>query len=403
MPGILLPSWFHRPSLKKLLSVLPEVSEKVRFVGGCVRDSLLNKPVEDVDLATRYRPEEIMRFLERADIKILTHGLDHGTVGAVLEGDLYEITTLRRDVETFGRHATIAFTEDWREDASRRDFTINALFLSVSGEIFDYFGGEKDLKAGRVRFIGAAEERIREDYLRILRFFRFQGRYGEGIPDDEALAAIRKHAPSLKTLSAERVQAELFKIFSGPNGVRLAEIMNEVGCYKILFNFEQIDLKALGEVLRIESLLDLSPQPLLRMAALFEPTSGYACVLGETLRLSNKDRETVNFLEKDAGDMPLHEVLYRYGPALTRLKMMLEACKGRLSQGEAKAREETIRDWKKPVFPLKGTDLKALGVPEGPSLGLLLKTLEQDWIDSRFEGGKEKYLKKALTLFQKEG
>jgi len=358
----------------------------------------LDRPVEDVDLATRYLPEEVIGFLEKADIKILTHGLDHGTVGAVLEGDLYEITTLRRDVETFGRHAIIAFTEDWREDASRRDFTINALFLSVAGEIFDYFGGEEDLKAGRVRFIGAAEERIQEDYLRILRFFRFQGRYGQGNPDEEALAAIRKHAPSLKTLSAERVQGEFFKIFSGPNGVRLAEIIGDVGCYKILFGFEKIDLKALGEVLRFETLLGLSPQPLLRMAALFESTPGYVRILAESLKLSNKDREILGFLEHPVADMPLHEQLYRYGASLTRFKMILEACKGGLSESDLKEREKTILHWKKPVFPLKGSDLKILGVQQGPPLGLLLKTLEQDWIDNQFYGDKEEYLKKALTF-----
>lgn len=397
MRKFLSPSWFQRPSLKILLEAFSERDGKIRFVGGCVRDSLLERPVEDIDLATCYRPEDVIRFLEQAHLKTLTIGFDHGTVGAVIQGDLYEITTLRRDVETFGRHATVSFTDDWRADASRRDFTINALFLSPDGELFDYFDGVGDLKVGRVRFIGRAEERIQEDYLRILRFFRFQGRYGQGKSDTEAMHAISKHISSLKTLSAERIREELLKIFSGPRLVSLVKIMAEAGCFRVLFEVEEVDEEALGRLIALEERFQIPPKPLLRLAVLFHKEENLSDILGKALKLSNRHRDYLRALE-DLEEMPLHENLYRRGTSLTLDRTVLKVGCGRQPEEELKSIKDAISQWHLPFFPLKGSDLIALGMKEGPALGHLLRQIEQYWIDEKFLPDDKQCLEKARTL-----
>jgi poly(A) polymerase len=221
-------SWRRKPGMARLLDALGAGEGSTRFVGGAVRDHLLDLPVSDVDLATRLRPEEVVERLEAAGLKAVPTGIEHGTVTAVSGGRPYEVTTLRRDVETFGRRARVAYTDDWSEDAGRRDFTINALMADpVSGEVFDYFDGIADLKARRVRFIGDPYERIAEDHLRILRFFRFHARFGRDEPDQAALGACEARANDLMALSRERIADELIKLLSVENPIPTVRIMLE--------------------------------------------------------------------------------------------------------------------------------------------------------------------------------
>src|SRR5579872_7361897 len=212
MSETLSPPWLKWPETQALIKAFADAKAPIRFVGGCVRDALLGRAVQDVDVATPLRPEATMALLQKAGIKAIPTGIDHGTATAVIHGKHFEITTLRKDVSTDGRHATVAYTDDWKEDAARRDFTINALYLSPDGELFDYFNGARDAKEGHVRFIGNAGERIREDYLRILRFFRFYAWYGKTEPDKEALTACTEAANNIGTLSGERVQQEMLKL-----------------------------------------------------------------------------------------------------------------------------------------------------------------------------------------------
>lgn len=246
------------PGLAQLWAALPEA----RMVGGAVRDMLAGRAVADVDMASPLAPEEVMRRARAAGLKAVPTGLAHGTVTVVAAGHGFEVTTLRRDVETDGRHAVVAFTDDWRADAARRDFTINAMSCTQAGELFDYFGGQQDLAAGVVRFVGEAAARVAEDYLRILRFFRFFARYGRGAADAAALAAIAQGREGLKQLSAERVWSEVKKILAAPAPLRAVELMGETGVLDVVLPGARIE--------RLAALLGRGApvEPLLRVAAL---------------------------------------------------------------------------------------------------------------------------------------
>jgi len=387
------PAFLARPAVAAVLAALPGA----RAVGGCVRDALTGREAEDVDVAAPLPPEEIARRLAAAGLSVFATGLAHGTVTAVMDHEPVEVTALRRDVRTDGRHAVVEWTTDWREDAARRDFTINAMSLSPDGALFDYFGGREDLAAGRVRFVGDPDVRLAEDYLRALRFFRFQARYGRGRPEEAALAAIARAVPGLARLSAERVWSELKRILAVPDPVAAVGLMAETGVLGAVLP-EAGDVRA-GERSGLAALRRLvaagaPADPLLRLAALLpEGAPAAAQALQSRLRLSAAEGEALTLL---LGGAPAGGTEAAMDPALDehglrRLVAQREGASREEVQREAwlaEARDERDRsalrariaamEW--PRFPLQGRDALALGVPPGPAIGRLLRDLRAWWL-----------------------
>lgn len=371
------------PGLAQVWAALPEA----RMVGGAVRDMLAGRAVADVDMASPLAPEEVMRRARAAGLKAVPTGLAHGTVTLVAAGHGFEVTTLRRDVETDGRHATVAFTDDWREDAARRDFTINAMSCTQDGEIFDYFGGQADLAAGVVRFVGAAAERVAEDYLRILRFFRFFGRYGRGEADAAALAAIRDGREGLKQLSAERVWSEVKKILAAPAPLRAVALMGETGVLEMVLPGARVE--------RLAALLGRGAplEPLLRVAALSDED------LARRLKLSGAEAALLAAWRLPLGIGPEDE-----DAALRRALALAghEALAGRIwLQGGGGAGWEALRArlsaMARPVFPLQGRDLAGV-VQAGPRMGEVLAAVRGWWLEGGCVADRAGCLAYAKTL-----
>jgi poly(A) polymerase len=381
--------WMADTATRAVLRALAREGGAARFVGGCVRDALLGRDVKEIDIATPLVPEKVMRRLEAARIKAVPTGLAHGTVTAVVPPRHFEITTLRRDVETFGRHARVAFTDDWAADAARRDFTMNALFLDAEGNVFDPVGGLGDLRAGRVRFVGDASTRIREDVLRLLRFYRFHAHYGRGAADAEARAACRALAPLLPTLSGERVAAEMLKLLAAPDPLPTLRMMAEDGVLAAL-------LPEARRLDRLAALVPLEPAPdaLRRLGALLESDVGAAAV-AERLRLSNEQRERLAAMAAPslavdlAGDeRAQRRALHRLGADLYRDLVLLRAGQ----QGDATQVRRLLAlaaGWRPREFPLKGRDVTALGVAEGPEVGRLLAAVEAWWEEGDFRADRK--------------
>ncbi len=399
--------WMTAPETEAVLAALGADGAHPRFVGGCVRDAVLGRPVTDVDIATPDTPDQVMALLERAGLKAVPTGLSHGTVTAVADGRPFEVTTLRIDVETYGRHAKVAFTDDWQADAARRDLTINALSATPDGGIFDYFGGLADLRAGRVRFVGEPRARIREDYLRLLRFFRFHAHYGRGGPDPEGLAAAAELAPEAGTLSGERVHAELLRLLAAPDPVPVLEVMAAAGVLPV-FLPEAGDPAVLAALRAVEP-AGAPPDALLRLAALLPPDPAAAGTVGERLRLSRAERARLaDLLEPpDAAlgsdEKALRQALYRRGAALQTDRWRLAWA--RLGpDGQAakrKALEAALAEaarWQPKRFPLRGRDATALGVPAGARVGELLEAVEAWWIAADFAPGRAACLAKLAEL-----
>jgi len=353
------------------MTALPEA----RVVGGAVRDTLAKRPVSEIDLATPLGPEQVMRALQAAGLRAVPTGLDHGTVTAIADGRGFEITTLRRDVETDGRHAVVAFTDDWQVDAARRDFTFNALSMTRDGQVFDYFGGIADLRAGLVRFVGDPATRIAEDYLRILRYFRFFARYSAGSADTAALVAIRRGVPGLAALSAERVWGELSQILSAPDPRATIALMAEAGVLAAVLP-EGADPARLAYLIAAGAPVD----PLLRLAALLK---GDPVALATRLRLSTVERDRLVALREQPVQQPAMD-----DAALRRL---LADTAATLLIGRAWLAGGAAPEWTalrarlvalpRPMFPLEGRDVLALGVPEGPRVGALLRDVRRWWLD----------------------
>ncbi|HEU5482921.1 MAG TPA: CCA tRNA nucleotidyltransferase, partial [Sphingomicrobium sp.] len=279
--------------MAKLLDALGAADGLTRYVGGAVRDGLLGLPVNDVDLATRLRPDEVVERLQVAGLKAVPTGFDHGTVTAVSDGHPYEVTTLRRDVETFGRRATVAYTDDWSEDAARRDFTINALMADpATGEVFDYFGGLDDLEERHVRFIGDPFERIAEDHLRILRFFRFHARFGRGVPDSAALRACTERANDLMALSRERIADELLKLLAVDDPSPTVRAMLDCDVLKpVLPEITRNAVEPLEALIAAERKAQIAPDPIRRLVALLPRDPAVSETIAARLKLSNKARK----------------------------------------------------------------------------------------------------------------
>ncbi len=372
-------AWRERAGLRHLLDVIGAAEGDTRYVGGCVRDTLLGLPVSDIDLATRLAPEQVLDRLKEAGIKAVPTGLAHGTVTAVLHGRPVEITTLRRDVTTDGRRATVAFTEDWRADAARRDFTINALSACpMDGTVFDYFGGLADLDARRVRFIGDPLERIAEDHLRILRFFRFHARFGTGGPDPAGLAACTARANDLMALSRERVADELLKLLAVADPLPTVVIMFDAGLFRPVLP-EIAGTERLARLLAAEAEAEIAGDPLRRLAALLPPDAAAAASVASRLRLSNK---AVRRLEL-AADPALDD------PQVLAWRIGTEGATDRLLLAGQAAEAAALQGWDPPRLPLSGRHLIAMGLPPGPLVARTLHALAEDWARGGFAQDQE--------------
>lgn len=370
-----LPSvpWTRREDLAALVAAVG--ANSLRWVGGAVRDTLLDKPVSDVDAATPHRPEAVMEMLGRANIRAIPTGIDHGTVTAVLPEGNVEITTLRRDVSTDGRRAAVAYADDWREDAARRDFTINALYAHPETlEISDYFGGLADLEARRIRFIGDARERIREDHLRILRYYRFQARFGSEL-DAEAEEACAELAPTLKGLSRERVAMELLNLLALPDPAPTVARMYARGVLPVILpEAERSGIGALEALIAEEARQGVEPHPLRRLAALLPEEPAVAELVAARLRLSTAQRKRLVAVA-DRGTPPgdPRALAYRIGRDEAADRLLL-----------AGADTSSLAGWVIPAFPLKGGEIVARGVNAGPEVARILRQLESQWVDEGF-------------------
>ena len=394
--------WMTAPETVAVLDALAADGQEVRFVGGCVRDAVAHRPVKDIDIATPDRPETVMDLLARAGIRAIPTGIDHGTVTAVVGTHHFEITTLRQDVESHGRHATVAFTDDWIEDAKRRDFTINTLSATPEGDVFDPFTGLDDLAAGHVRFVGIARERIEEDVLRLLRFFRFYAHYGKPAPDRDALAACRAMAHRLVDLSGERVRGEVLRILLATDPAGIALLMRGEGVLEQVLP-EAGDVGALRQLAWLESRGiqrdGIAPDAIRRLAALLKTDATGARTVAERLKLSNTERDRLVALAA-----PLEAITpelapkrrchwwHRLGKAIARDLVLLAWAHERAIRGESDAArsaewtgllDEADR-WEPKTFPLKGRDAIALGLEPGPKMGEVLDAVEDWWEDRDF-------------------
>ncbi|TWT15669.1 CCA tRNA nucleotidyltransferase [Reyranella sp. CPCC 100927] len=374
--------WMRDPRTQRMLNALAHDGITARFVGGCVRDALCAKAVVDVDLAIDRPPEAAVKALERARIKVVPTGLKHGTITAVAGGRPYEITTLRRDVQTDGRHAVVAFTDDWRADAARRDFTINAMFGDASGNLWDFFDGRGDLAAGRVRFVGDPAVRIDEDVLRILRFFRFYAWYGQAPVDAAGLAACRAAADKLRNLSAERVRKELLKLLEAADPAGTIETMAASGLFAHWLP-EYDGTALLQRVVANERAAAMS-DGLRRLAAIIG-TAGDATVIGKRLRLSTQEslRLTVMLaidpvIDVAHGPAMMRRQIYHLGNALYVDRLM------RLADSGWREAYRLATTWTPPELPISGGDVLKAGVPAGRRVGALVAAVEGWWIDNDF-------------------
>jgi len=377
---------------RRILQILDCEGEEARIVGGAVRNTLLGEPVSEIDIATTALPDEIIRRAQSAKLRSVPTGIDHGTVTLVVDGAPYEVTTLREDVETYGRKAKVAFGRDWRRDAERRDFTINALSLSRDGIVHDYVGGLADLDARRVRFIGDAAARIAEDYLRILRFFRFHAAYGEGEPDAAALHACIEGRGGLGGLSRERVRMEMLKLLTARRAVASVRLMAEAGLLTGILGGVAY-LAAFERLTAIEMQCGAAADAIRRLGALAVYVDEDATRLFERLRLSNAESERLHSMAAewwriDAGmaAQAARALLYRLGPVRYADRLMLGWSRSPQRPDDSRwlALAGLPARWQTPAFPLAAADLIVRGLGKGPALGAALREAEAAWIAADF-------------------
>jgi poly(A) polymerase len=387
--------WMKTPQTQAVMAALETRGGKgcARYVGGCVRNTIMKRPVDDIDISTVLTPDEVTQALRAAGLKAVPTGVEHGTITAVADGHPYEITTLRRDVETDGRRAVVAFTTDWREDAQRRDFRLNALYAEADGTLHDPTGfGLEDARKGRVVFVGDPMLRIREDYLRILRFFRFQAWYGKGEPDAAALNACKALKSLLAGRTAERTQKEVLKLLAAADPRPSLRLMAATGVLAEIMPY----VKGLS---RVEALVQIEQKQLhecdaeLRLAALLPPDPKVAATAAEHLRLSNAQRDRLVAAETSQpritswmSERQARRALYEIGQGafFDRVKLAWAAADKPRTATQWKALLGFAEDWTRPTFPLTGEDVMALKVPAGPLVGQALREVEEWWIDQDF-------------------
>jgi poly(A) polymerase len=393
-------SWLTEPDVSQIFAALPK--DSTRFVGGCVRNAILGEPIGDIDLATQLKPDALVTALNGAKIKTVPTGIAHGTVTAVINGTPYEITSLRQDVETDGRRAVVSFTQDWAEDAQRRDLTINALYADQTGQVFDPTGtGLDDIAARKFRFVGNADARVREDYLRILRFFRFVAWYGNDAKiDAQALTACRENRAGLKSLSAERVWSELKKLLSARDPSRALRIMLTNEILETVLP-DASNCEGAGLLVTLEADEGIAPDPLLRLMAMAARDEFAFAGLCKRLKVSKAEKAR---LLGWAGDRTLISpglegrerkiAAYHSGAQVLYDRAVLRAAgvDDPIIAGKWMSLAHFSQQWERPVFPLKGRDLKTMGVKDGPQMGKMLDALKALWIRSGFEADKDKLL-----------
>lgn len=375
--------WLQAAPTRQVIAALEAARPgAARFVGGCVRNTIMGRAVDDIDIATQIEPEQVLAALEAANIRAIPTGIEHGTVTAVVDGQPFEITSLRRDVETDGRRAVVAFTEDWAEDAQRRDFRLNALYAAPDGEVFDPVGGGyEDAVAGRVIFIGDADQRLREDYLRILRFFRFNAWYGAGM-DEAGLEACARQAAGLEKIARERIWKELKKLLSAPRPRLAVEAMVSSGVLDhVLPNHD--GAAGLHDLELTEQLTGVQPDPMLRLMALMPRTAPAIQQTQHVLRLSNQESDRLTMWGAENLPNPvgikakaLRATLYWHGKQAVVDRAMLAGA-------DVRDLLAAINAWRRPEFPITGDDALAAGL-EGREIGLALSAVTEAWVESDF-------------------
>ena len=386
LPSLSRARWLKEPSLQRVFALVAGAGGEARVAGGAVRNALLGEPIGDIDIATTLQPQEVMTAFKAAGLSVHPTGIEHGTVTVVVDHKPYEITTLRRDVKTDGRRAVVAFTDDWKEDALRRDFTINALYCDAAGKIHDYADGYADILRKRIIFVGAPAERIKEDNLRILRFFRFLAAYEKMTADSASLAACVRLKKGLLGLSAERIAREMFKLLVGPRAVPVLKLMAKHNVLKLIVSHTD----------EFRVIARLPPDPLLRSFVLAKKPEG----LREAWRLSNNQARRIESLLQGTATTPKlreneqQKLLYAMGSEAWRDSVHLAWAKSRASQTD-RAWQRMLKlpsRWVVPSFPVAGRDLLDLGFPSGPDLGRELKRLEDYWIGTDFKSTKDELL-----------
>lgn len=390
-----LQSWARAVETQAVFDALQDgddAIENLRFVGGCVRNALLGEPVGDIDMATTLVPDEVMRRLEAAGLKAIPTGIDHGTITAISGGVPHEITTLRKDVETHGRHATIAYSLDWSEDAARRDFTMNALYAGRDGTVYDPLAGIEDLRARRVRFIGDAGTRIAEDYLRILRFFRMHAWYGEGELDASGLKACVEGMNGLASLSIERIRDELLKLICAPDPLPVMRQMAATGILASVLP-ERLDMTRLGRLAQVDAVSLFEPDAVLRLGALMDGDASEAEAVGKRLRLSNADTARLRAMKTQTHRIMSYMSVREMRQCLYRTGEQAFYDRARIYWAEDPKENNAVNwraliamasTWERPVLPLSGENVLAAGVPAGPEVGRILGEVEDWWVDVDF-------------------
>lgn len=405
-------SWFKDPALGRIFALLNEDGEEVRVVGGAVRNALMGLPVTDTDLATSWGPDQVMARAKAAGIRSVPTGIDHGTVTLVIEGRGFEITTLRHDAETDGRRAKVTFGRDWQVDAERRDFTINALYADRQGQIIDLVGGLDDIATRTVRFIGNADARIAEDYLRVLRYFRFFAHYGTGRPDAAALKACARARDKLGKLSSERVWKELKTLLMAGDPGRALLWMRQAGVLSaVLPESEKWGIDSIGGLIATETALGWEPDPMLRLMAMVPPDAARMRELAARLKLSRAETGRLIawaealVIEPTLALTAFDRMLYRIGaePLIDKIRLSLVSARTRAdtdptalteAAGNSRHLAHALK-WQRPVFPVAGADLIATGLQPGPEMGARLTALEERWIESNFKLDKSALMAQA--------
>jgi poly(A) polymerase len=400
-PSVAGEAWFNDAALQRLLSLLNADGGGARVAGGAVRNALMGLAVADIDVATTLLPQDVVERADAAGIKAVPTGIEHGTVTLVIDGTPFEVTTLRRDIETDGRHAKVSFGTDWQADAERRDLTINALYADASGAVVDLVGGLPDIEKRVIRFIGDASQRIAEDHLRILRFFRFFAYYGSGRPDADGLRASARAKDRLSTLSGERVWSETKKLLAAPDPSRALLWMRQAGVLtEILPETEKWGIDGIHPLVAAEAALGWTPDPLLRLAAIVPPDAERLVAMAKRLRFSNADTTKLAIwasapaIPDEVTDVGFDRLLYRHGAVgmVSRVKLALASARA-AAEGDPMAMRKSARlsvllkraeGYAKPVFPIAGADVLAAGVPAGKRVGEILKQIEDYWVERNF-------------------
>ncbi|MEZ0226961.1 MAG: CCA tRNA nucleotidyltransferase [Alphaproteobacteria bacterium] len=394
-------AWMITDDTVRVMEALKADGGDARFVGGCVRDALVNRVVLDVDIATPLKPDEVIARLDAAKIKHAPTGLKHGTVTAIVDGHPFEITTLRIDVNPFGRHADVAFTDDWEKDAARRDFTINAMSATTEGDVYDPFNGVEHLRLGKVVFVGEAEQRIREDILRILRFFRFYAHFGQGLPDKDGLLACAKFAPDIVKLSAERIRQETFKLLESDRSAEVWDIMMHAG---VVTHFlpEATAVPVLSRLIALE--VERHHQgkafALRRLAALLDITRNSVPAVVKALKLSNEQTAQLATLATPTWKVSMQmteqearKLVYRLDNDMARSLLLLASAREN-NRENLDDLYQAATGFRAPRFPLIGDDVMKLGWKEGPDVGRILDAMSEWWVEKEFQPGRTECLQK---------